>query len=148
VVAGDRLHVLYREEASRRLVSLTSSWRSGPIGPRARPKREVRSASAIFSARPWTEGDGDATRPERVSGQEVVDLLRLRRDAPGSLVVLADGRYALCGSVLVVGARRQMTEWIERRMREAGEAERAWLRTVLGAVATDLAEARPESPSS
>jgi cell volume regulation protein A len=27
-------------------------------------------------------------------------------------------------------------------MREAGEAERAWLRTVLGAVATDLAEAR------
>lgn len=147
VVAGDRLHVLYREESSRQLVSLTSSWRSGPIGPRARPKREVRSASAIFSARPWTEADGDATRPERVSGQEVIDLLRLRRDAPGSLVVLADGRYALCGAVLVVGARRQVTEWIERRMRVAGEAERAWLRTVLGAVATDLAEARPGGPA-
>jgi cell volume regulation protein A len=143
VLAGDRLHVLYREEASRQLVSLTSSWRHGPIGPRARPKREVRSASAIFSARPWTEGDGDATRPLRVGGQDVIDLLRLRRDAPGSLVVLADGRYALCGPVLVVGARRQVTEWIERRMRVAGEAERAWLRTVLGAVATDLAEARP-----
>jgi cell volume regulation protein A len=143
VVAGDRLHVLYREEASRQLVSLTSSWRHGPIGPRARPKREVRSASAIFSARPWTEGDGDATRPLSVGGQDVIDLLRLRRDAPGSLVVLADGRYALCGPVLVVGARRQVTDWIERRMRVAGEAERAWLRTVLGAVATDLAEVRP-----
>jgi cell volume regulation protein A len=119
VQAGDRLHVLYREEASRQLVSLTSSWRTGPIGPRARPKREVRSASAIFSARPWT------------------DLLRLRRDEPGSLVVLADGRYALCGKVLVVGARRQVTGWIERRMRVADEAERAWLRTALGAVATD-----------
>jgi cell volume regulation protein A len=141
VVAGDRLHVLYREEASRQLVSLTSSWRSGPIGPRARPARQVRSTSSIFTARPWTEGDGDATRPAAVSGQEVIDLLRLRRDAPGSLVVLADGRYALCGSVLVVGARRQVTAWIERRMRVAGEAERAWLRTVLGAVATDFNEA-------
>jgi cell volume regulation protein A len=147
VVAGDRLHVLYREEASRDLVSLTSSWRTGPIGPRPRPKHAVRSASAIFTARPWTEADGDATRPARVAGQEVIDLLRLRRDAPGSLVVLADGRYALCGSVLVVGARRQVTDWVERRMRAAGEAERAWLRTVLGAVATDLAEARPSAPS-
>jgi potassium/hydrogen antiporter len=147
VAAGDRLHVLYREEASRELVSLTSSWRTGPIGPRPRPKHAVRSASTIFTARPWTEADGDATRPDRVVGQEVVDLLRLRRDAPGSLVVLADGRYALCGPVLVVGARRQVTEWIERRMRAAGEAERAWLRTVLGAVATDLAEARPGPPS-
>lgn len=137
VQAGDRLHVLYREEASRQLVSLTSSWRTGPIGPRARPKRAVRSASAIFTARPWTEADGDATRPSAVAGQEVIDLLRLRRDEPGSLVVLADGRYALCGRVLVVGARRQVTGWIERRMRVADESERAWLRTALGAVATD-----------
>jgi cell volume regulation protein A len=142
VAAGDRLHVLYREETSRELVSLTSSWRTGPIGPRARPKRAVRSSSTIFSARPWTEADGDATRPARVGDQDVVDVLRIRRDAPGSLVVLADGRYALCGAVLVVGARRQVTGWIERRMPAAGEAERAWLRTVLGAVATDLAEAR------
>ena len=140
VVAGDRLHVLYREESSRQLVSLTSSWRSGPIGPRARPPREMRSRSSVFTARPWTEGDGDATRPSEVSGQPVIDLLRLRRDAPGSLVVLADGRYAVCGSVVVVGARRQVTEWVERRMHQAGEAERAWLRTVLGAVATDLVE--------
>jgi cell volume regulation protein A len=141
VVAGDRLHVLYREEASRRLVSLTSSWRSGPIGPRARPKRDLRSTATVFTARPWTEADGDATRPTAVAGLEVIDLLRLRRDAPGSLVVLADGRYAVCGPVLVMGARRQVTAWVERRMRGAGEAERAWLRTVLGAVAADLTEA-------
>jgi cell volume regulation protein A len=146
VAAGDRLHVLYREEASRQLVSLTSSWRSGPIGPRARPARQVRSASSIFTARPWTEGDGDATRPATVAGQEVIDLLRLRRDAPGSLVVLADGRYAVCGAVLVIGARQQVTAWIERRMRVAGEAERAWLRTVLGAVATDFSEVPRVSP--
>jgi cell volume regulation protein A len=146
VVAGDRLHVLYREEASRQLVSLTSSWRSGPIGPRARPQRAMSSRATVFTMRPWVEADGDATRPVRVSGQEVIDLLRLRRDSPGSLVVLADGRYAVCGNVLVVGARRQVTEWVERQMRGAGEAERAWLRTVLGAVATDFSEA-PARPS-
>ena len=145
VAAGDRLHVLYREETSRALVSLIGSWRSGPIGPRARPPREMRSRSSVFTARPWTESDGDATRPATVSGQAVIDLLRLRRDAPGSLVVLADGRYALCGSVVVVGARRQVTEWIERRMQRAGEEERAWLRTALGAVATDQVESAPPS---
>jgi cell volume regulation protein A len=145
VAAGDRLHVLYREETSRALVSLTSSWRSGPIGPRARPPREMRSRSSVFTTRRWTEADGDATRPATVSGQPVIDLLRLRRDEPGSLVVLADGRYAVCGAVVVVGARRQVTEWVERRMRDAGEAERAWLRTVLGAVATDLVESAPPS---
>jgi potassium/hydrogen antiporter len=73
--------------------------------------------------------------------------LRLRRDAPGSLVVLADGRYAVCGSVLVIGARRQVTEWVERRMRVGDEAERAWLRTVLGAVATDFTEAPAGAPA-
>jgi cell volume regulation protein A len=145
VAAGDRLHVLYREEASRQLVSLTSSWRTGPVGPRARPLRAARSSSSIFTTRPWEQSDGDATRPARVGDQDVIDLLRLRRDEPGSLVVLADGRYALCGPVLVVGARRQVTDWIERRMRDAGEAERAWLRTALGAVATDQAEVQRTS---
>jgi cell volume regulation protein A len=140
VRAGDRLHVLYREEASRRLVALTGSWRSGPIGPRARPPRKLRGTSPVFTLRPWTAGDGDATRPERVSGIAVVDHLRLRRDAPGALVVLEDGRYAVCGAVLAIGARRQVTDWVERRMRDADAEERAWLRTVLGAVAADASE--------
>jgi cell volume regulation protein A len=143
VRAGDRLHVLYREEAARRLGALTSSWRSGPVGPRARPARELRGASTIFSSRPWCEADGDATRPERVSGHEVIEQLRLRRDAPGSLVVLADGRYAVCGAVVVLGARRQIVRWIEQELRRAGPEERAWLRTVLGAVATDAQESAP-----
>jgi cell volume regulation protein A len=140
VRAGDRLHVLYREEASRRLVALTGSWRSGPIGPRARPPRKLRGTSPVFTLRPWTAGDGDATRPERVSGIAVVDHLRLRRDAPGALVVLEDGRYAVCGAVLAIGARRPVTDWVERRMRDADAEERAWLRTVLGAVAADASE--------
>jgi cell volume regulation protein A len=140
VRAGDRLHVLYREEASRRIVELTGAWRSSEFGPGRRPPRKLRGASTVFTARPWTDADGDATRPAHVAGQEVVDTLRMRRDAPGSLVVLEDGRYAICGSVLIVGARRQVLAWIERRMRDAGAEERAWLRTILGAVATDAQE--------
>lgn len=140
VESGDRLHVLYREEAARQVMGLTSSWRSGPVGPRPRPPRAMRGVSTVFTVRAWDPADGDATRPDAVAGQPVIDLLRLRRDAPGSLVVLADGRYALCGDVVVVGARRPVMRWIERRIREAGAGERAWLRTALGALATDMME--------
>lgn len=143
VRAGDRIHVLYREEASRRLVQLTGSWRAGPIGPRARPPRPMRGASPVFTARPWAAADGDPTRPARVGELEVVDHLRLRRDAPGCVAVLDDGRYAVCGAVVAVGARGQITAWVEHRMRTASEAERAWLRTVLGAVASDGAAVPP-----
>ncbi|QEC48053.1 potassium/proton antiporter [Baekduia soli] len=143
VETGDRLHVLYREETSRQLGALTSSWRRGPVGPQPRPPRTMRGASTVFSSRPWSPSDGDATRPARVAGLEVVELLRLRRDEPGSLVVLQDGRYAVCGRILVIGARRQIVRWIEQQMRRASAEERAWLRTVLGAVATDAQEVGP-----
>jgi cell volume regulation protein A len=146
VRAGDRLHVLYREETSREIVALSSSWRAGFVGASRRPPRKLRGASTVFSARPWTDADGDATRPERVGGQAVVDHLRLRRDAPGSLVVLQDGRYAICGAVVIVGARRQVLRWVERRMPGADAEERAWLRTVLGAVATDAVEGGRPGP--
>jgi len=143
VVAGDRLHVLYREEAARQVVGLSSSWRTGPIGPRARPPRRLRGATTVFTSRRWMTADGDPTRPDEVAGQEVIELLRLRRDAPGSLVVLDDGRYAICGEILAIGSRRQISRWIETRMRQAGPEERAWLRTALGAVASDAREILP-----
>jgi cell volume regulation protein A len=137
VRAGDRLHILYREEASRELVDLSSRWRTGPVGPRPRPPRQFRGASTVFTARPWTAADGDPTRPQRVAGREVVDHVRVRRDAPGCLAVLEDGRYAVCGAVLVIGARSQITSWAMRRMRDAPPEERGWLRTVIGGLAAD-----------
>lgn len=140
VLAGDHLHVLYREEASAHLMGLAKAWRNGPAGPVARPPRAMRGATAVFSVRPWNDEDGDATRPERVQGRPVVEHLRLRRDAPGCLAVLDDGRYAVCGAVVAIGSRAQITRWIETRQRHATPEERAWLRTVIGAVATDAAE--------
>jgi cell volume regulation protein A len=51
--------------------------------------------------------------------------------------VLEDGRYAVCGAVLVIGARSQITSWAMRRMRDAPPEERGWLRTVIGGLAAD-----------
>jgi cell volume regulation protein A len=92
----------------------------------------------IFSVWSWAEErDGDVARPRAVAGQRVVEQLRIRRDEPGGLWVLADGRYALTGTLAAVGSRRDLADWARRRMRHAGGDERAWLQTVIGALAAD-----------
>lgn len=139
IAAGDELHVLYRAEASSELMRLSDRWHHGH-GERRRPDRDLRGAVTVFSVRPWDDSDGDPTRPRSVGGIEVIDLLRLRRDAPGSLVRLEDGRYAVCGPVVAIGSRIQLTRWIGDRQQAAGPEERAWLRTVLGAISTDAIE--------
>jgi hypothetical protein len=52
-------------------------------------------------------------------------------------VVLADGRYALTTPVLAIGGREDLTAWARRRIRDAGDDDRAWLQTVIGALAID-----------
>ena len=145
VLVGDQLHVLYREEASKQLMELANTWRDGPVGAIKRPRRLLRGATSVFSVRPWNNEDGDATRPDTVQGRKVVEHLRFRRDAPGCLAVLDDGRYAVCGATVAVGSRSQIIRWIENRQRATSPEERAWLRTVLGAVATDAAEQGAQS---
>ena len=140
ILPGDELHVLYREEAAREIVGLASRWRSGHEAARPRPRPELRGVTTVFSVRPWDNADGSATRPDTVQGIDVVEHLRLRRDQPGCLVVLADGRYAICGETVAIGARRQVMHWLESRQRRADAEERAWIRTVIGAVATDASE--------
>ncbi len=71
-----------------------------------------------------------------MSGVDVVEVLLVRYDAPGSLVALSDGRFAVCGPTLAIGSREQVTAWARRRLRRAGEGdEREWLREALGALA-------------
>jgi potassium/hydrogen antiporter len=140
--AGDRLHVLVRQEASLDMPRLVERWRAGPAGPLPRPVPPPLGRRAVFRAGPWPREAGDPGRPKEVLGLEVVDLLRLRRDVPGALAVLADGRYAVTGPILAVGGRDDLTDWARRRVRHADEDERAWLQTVIGALAADL-HARP-----
>jgi cell volume regulation protein A len=138
--SGDRLHVLLRHDAADHTRGLMERWRSGPIGPAPRPPRVPRGHAAIFTATPWRESDGDPARPVSVRGERVVDQLRMRRDAPGGLFALADGRYAITGPVLAVGSRGDLTGWARRRMATADPDERAWLHTLIGALALDLHE--------
>jgi cell volume regulation protein A len=140
--AGDRLHLLVRQEAALGLIELVERWRTGPIGPPARPPRPRRSHAPIFRVAPWPPDAGDAGHPSELGGEPVVDLLRVRRDAPGALAVLADGRYAVTSPALATGARDDVIEWARRRLRGASDDDRDWLQTVIGALAADLHDRR------
>ena len=138
--AGDRLHVLIRQESARELYDIRDRWRSGPIGRPPRARAAPRGREAIFSAGAWREQDGDPAHPKAVGGRPVVEQLRIRRDAPGGLWVLEDGRYAITGPLYAMGTRIAVSDWARRRMRRADPDEKAWLQTVIGALAADLPE--------
>jgi cell volume regulation protein A len=146
IEAGDELHVLVRAEAREEVEALTRLWQAGPIDQPPRPRLPARGVPQIFQVRPWPEDAGDPARPQRVTGVEVAQRVRTRRDAPGSLVLLADGRYAVTGELLAVGARRRLADWaIQRATRASGGAERAWWQEVAG-VLTAPPEPEPTRP--
>ncbi len=137
IAGGDRLHVLVRQEAAPEVRDLIGRWRRGPVGPDAAPPRpRLAGAAPVFHVRRWTDEDGDPSRPEDIDGLLVIDRLRSRRDVPGCLVLLEDGRYAVVGPVMALGSRQALNDWVRRRMR-AGvtDNERVWWEEVLGAIA-------------
>src|SRR5204863_8816887 len=108
----------------------------------------VRGAGVIFSARPWSEADGDPGRPERVLGVPVAEHLRTRRDQAGALVALEDGRYAVTGLVVAVGAAQQIQAYCRRRLnRTSDQTEQAWWQEVVGALAAEGGGAIPRPAS-
>ena len=140
---GDELHVLISEESAQLVPELIKRWRIGPLGPAARPAVLLTGRRPIFSVWSWNpDVDGEAGRPRAIGGQLVVEQLRIRRDEPGGLWVLADGRYGVTGRLAAVGSRGDLTEWARRRMRHVSDDERAWLQNVIGALAADGATAR------
>ncbi len=140
--AGDRLHVLVRREVSDEVAELMKRWRDGPLGPPRRPRRTFRGVSPVFTVRPYEASavEGEVSSPRKVMGLAVVARLRIRRDEPGALVALEDGRYAITGSAIVVGSRRDITEYATRRVSAADEEEAGWLRAVIGTLAIDAFE--------
>ena len=135
--AGDRLHLLVRQESAQAVNDLIGRWHEGPIGPAARPPRRIQGRSPVFTARPWREADGDPSRPAEVEDVPVIERLRERRDIAGALVVLDDGRYAITGPVLAVGGREDLTDWSKGRLRRADADERAWLQGVIGTLGAE-----------
>jgi cell volume regulation protein A len=95
-----------------------------------------RSRPAVTTVRPWAAADGDPSRPAAVAGHRVVEQLRTRRDEPGALVALDDGRYAITGALLAMGPAGELQAVARRRLGAARSAsERAWWREVVGALA-------------
>ena len=142
--AGDRLHVLLRSELSRDVHTIVERWRKGPIGPPSRPPRRMKGRPPNFTVAPLGQVplSGEPAHPSAVAGADVVAQLRVRRDVPGCLVVLEDGRYAIVGPLVAVGSRQLLWSWAMRRLRRlpADDSERAWLQNVVGGLAADIQE--------
>ena len=148
IEAGDELHILARREAIGEVEGLTERWRTGPLGDPPPAQLPIRGAPQVFTVRKRRPDDGDPARPDQLEDIEVAARLRVRRDTPGALVGLADGRYAVTSPELVaVGARRHLAEWVGRRVRRPGLApvERAWLEEVAGALNAPAPRRRPEA---
>jgi potassium/hydrogen antiporter len=136
IQAGDQLHVLVRQEVAVEFQDLLHQWRSGPLEAHRRPRPRILSRPAVTTVRPWGPEDGDPSRPAAVAGTEVVDKLRTRRDEPGALVALADGRYAVTGRLLAIGPAGELQAVARRRLARADSpGERAWWQEVVGALA-------------
>ncbi len=133
---GDALHVLVRQEVAVEFQDLLRRWRTGPLGVRERPRPRILSRPSVTTVRPWEEADGDPSRPQQVMGQGVVEQLRTRRDEPGALVALEDGRYAVTGRLLAIGPAAEVQAVARRRLARAdAPGERAWWQEVVGALA-------------
>jgi potassium/hydrogen antiporter len=128
--------VIVRQEVAVEFQDVMRTWRDGPLEAHKRPRPRVLSRPAVTSVRPWLQSDGDPSRPSHVAGQEVVEQLRTRRDEPGALVALADGRFAVTGRLRAVGPAGDLQGVARRRLaRAATPAERAWWQEVVGALA-------------
>jgi cell volume regulation protein A len=136
VEAGDQLHVLVRQEAAVDFQELLSRWRHGPLEQPERRRSLPRSRPAVTTVRPWEPTDGDPSRPTAVAGRRVIEQLRTRRDEPGALVALDDGRYAVTGPLVAIGPAGELQAVARRRLSRAERAsDRAWWREVVGALA-------------
>jgi potassium/hydrogen antiporter len=133
---GDRMLVLVRREVARELPQLLERWRTGPVHRPIRPPRTYTGSVPVYTARPWDDGDGDPAHPREISGIPVVEHLRTRRDVPGALVILADGRIAVSGPILMMGPPTQVQTQARRRLaRSRDDAETSWWQEVIGACA-------------
>jgi cell volume regulation protein A len=145
IEAGDELHVVVRAAQHDEVETLTERWRTGPLGEPPVPTLPPRGAPQVFSVRPWTAEDGDPARPATVEDTAVVARLRVRRDGAGSLVLLADGRYAVTSpELLAVGGRRALADWAARRIGRPGLSSQgiAWWQEVAGALVAPTPGAR------
>jgi len=136
IEAGDRLHVMVREEVAGDMPDLLERWRLGPIEIPTVRHAALRAGTAVFTTRRWTDEDGDAGFPKEVHGVPVAEQIRTRRDHRGALVALEDGRFAVTGPLVAIGGPLQIQRYARRQLAsEEDAAARAWWQEVIGALA-------------
>ena len=136
IEAGDRLHVMVREEVAGEMPDLLERWRIGPMEVPTVRHAPLRAGTAVFTTRRWTEADGDAGYPKEVHGVPVAEQMRTRRDHRGALVALEDGRFAVTGPVVAIGGPLQVQRYARRQLTSENDAAaRAWWQEVIGALA-------------
>jgi cell volume regulation protein A len=137
--AGDELHLVVGDEAFPLVPRLLGAWRDPSWQPPAAqddPQRPVAApqAPALVSG-VWNGESGSPSEPELVDGVQVVRRLRARRDAPGALVALEDGRLALTGPSFAIGTQAELRHYAERRAATATDgAEALWWRQLADAL--------------
>ncbi len=136
IEAGDQLHILVRQKAREEVEALFERWRSGPLEEPEAAVPVLAGRSPIFTVKPWRTQAGDPAAPREIEGMEVIRRLRTRRDEPGALVLLADGRFAVTGDgVVASGGQRQLFRYCRDRIRRAEtRSARAWWQEVAGVV--------------
>ncbi len=79
---------------------------------------------------------GDPAHPDSIDGIGVRKTLRTRREQPGALLLLTDGRLAVTGDgVVAVGGARQLFRYCRERIERADSGQaRAWWQEVAGVV--------------
>lgn len=134
IEGGDRLHILMRQPQRKEVEGLFDQWREGPIGEQEEIVIPPTGRQAIFSVRPWREGQGDPGAPTDIDGILVLRTVRQRRGEPGALVLLEDGRFAVTGDGLVAaGGPRRLFRYCRERIRRAEDpATVAWWQEVAG----------------
>jgi cell volume regulation protein A len=136
IEAGDRLHILVRGQVRDSVEDLFERWRTGPLDEPEPSVPVLVGRSPIFSVRPWKEEMGNPAHPGEIDRTEVRRTLRTRREQPGALLLLADGRLAVTGEgVMAVGGARQLFRYARERIARADSPQaRAWWQEVAGAV--------------
>ena len=133
--AGDRLYVLVRREVTgvrRRRASAGASVRSARPAPAAhvhRQRADLHDAAVVGRRR---RPDASARSPGSRSSSGSAPA----GTCPGALVILADGRFAATGPILMMGPPGQLQSQVRRRLiRATDDAEIAWWQEVIGACA-------------
>jgi cell volume regulation protein A len=124
--AGDVLHLLVRSEAATAMEQRLLEWDVTAEQPSV-----AVTPLQVATALPMGYS-GSSLDPEIIGGVPVIDALHHRRDAPGALLLLENGSYAVTGDSLISGHVNLIRQYARQRFTSApARHEQVWWREVL-----------------